>query len=75
MNKSKSKLKKLPEFKNASEEAIFWQDHDSADYIDWSEAKEASFPNLKPSTRTISLRLSESLLNEIKTLANRDDAG
>ena len=70
---SKSKLKKLPEFKSVSEEAVFWQDHDSSEYIDWSEAKEASFPNLKPSTKTISLRLSESLLNEIKTLANKED--
>jgi len=70
---SKNKLKKLPEFKNVSEEAVFWQDHDSADYIDWTEAEEASFPNLKPSTKTISLRLSESLLNEIKTLANKED--
>lgn len=70
---SKNKLKKLPEFKNASEEAVFWQEHDSADYIDWAEAEDASFPNLKPSTKTISLRLSESLLNEIKTLANKED--
>lgn len=49
----KNKLKTLPEFKNASEEAVFWQDHDSGDYIDWSEAKEASFPNLTPSTKIL----------------------
>ena len=70
---NKNKLKKLPAFKNALEETVFWQENDSTDYIDWSQAKPASFPNLKPSTKTISLRLSESLLNEIKTLANKED--
>ena len=68
-----NKLKKIPEFKNALEETIFWQENDSSEYIDWSQAKLASFPNLKPSTKTISLRLSESLLNEIKILANKED--
>ena len=52
---------------------IFWQQHDSADYIDWSKAKRAQFPNVRPSTKTISLRLPEALLNEIKNLANRQD--
>ncbi len=70
---NKNKLKNLPTFKNALEETVFWQENDSTDYIDWSQAKPASFPNLKPSTKTISLRLSESLLNEIKTLANKED--
>jgi predicted DNA binding CopG/RHH family protein len=45
----------------------------STDYIDWNQAKRASFPNLKPSTRTISIRLPEDLFNEIKTLANKED--
>lgn len=67
------KLKKLPKFKNVSEEAAFWQSHDSTAYINWADAKRASFPNLKPSTRTISLRLPETLLNEIKILANKED--
>ncbi len=68
-----SKLKKLPTFKNEAEERQFWQTHDSADYIDWNKAKPASFPNLKPSTQTISLRLPANLLNDIKVLANKED--
>ncbi len=68
-----SKLKKLPSFKNLSEEARFWSEHDSTEYIDWSKAKQAHFPNLKPSTKIISLRLPEDLLNEIKILANKED--
>ena len=67
------KLKEIPTFKNLSEEREFWRTHDSADYIDWSKAKNAYFPSLKPSTKTISLRLPESLLNEIKILANKED--
>jgi predicted DNA binding CopG/RHH family protein len=67
------KLNKLPKFKTTRQENIFWQEHDSADYIDWSKAKTAAFPNLKPSTETISLRLPEDLLNEIKILANKED--
>jgi len=66
-------LKKIPKFKTLAQETNFWQEHDSADYIDWSHAKRASFPQLKPSTKTISLRLPEDLLNTIKTLANKED--
>ena len=66
-------LKKLPHFKNKTEEAEFWQTHDSADYINWKKAKQASLPNLKPSTKTISLRLPEDLLNDIKIMANKED--
>jgi predicted DNA binding CopG/RHH family protein len=68
-----NKLKKIPHFKNEAEERKFWLTHDSADYIDWSKAKKASFPHLKPSTRTISIRLPESLLDDIKILANKND--
>ncbi|MBP9726001.1 MAG: BrnA antitoxin family protein [Gammaproteobacteria bacterium] len=68
-----SKLNKLPKFKNVTEEANFWQTHDSSQYIDWTQAKQAVFPNLKPSTKTISLRLPENLLNDIKILANKED--
>ena len=65
--------KKTPKFKSSEEEASFWEDHDTTDYIDWSKAKRAHFTNLKPSTRTISLRLPEDLLNTIKILANKED--
>jgi predicted DNA binding CopG/RHH family protein len=52
---------------------LFWQKADSTDFIDWSKAKKAQFPNLKPSTKSISLRVPESLLNEIKIAANKKD--
>ncbi len=63
----------MPKFKTESEERLFWQQNDSKDYIDWSEAEETSLPKLKPSTRTISLRLPESMLEELKILANKRD--
>jgi predicted DNA binding CopG/RHH family protein len=65
--------KKIPKFKSEADERAFWQDHDSADYIDWSGAEQAVFPNLKPSTRTISIRLPESMIEELKVLANKRD--
>lgn len=68
-----SKLKKMPEFKNETEERKFWETNDSTEYVDWSQARSASFPNLKPSTKTISLRLPESLLDRIKIEANKRD--
>jgi predicted DNA binding CopG/RHH family protein len=66
------KSRKIPKFKSSARERDFWQAHDSTDYIDWSQAKLSYFPNLKPSTRTISLRLPDSLLNDIKILANKE---
>ena len=68
-----SKLKNMPEFKTEAEERKFWETHDSTDYVDWSQARTASFPNLKPSTKTISLRLPEALLARIKIEANKRD--
>jgi predicted DNA binding CopG/RHH family protein len=65
--------KAIPEFKNEDEEREFWAEHDSADYLDWSEAERAIFPKLKPSTKTISPRMSESMLNELRLLANKRD--
>jgi predicted DNA binding CopG/RHH family protein len=67
------KFKKIPKFKTTTEETLFWEKHDSTQYIDWNQAKHVIFPNLKPSTETISLRLPENLLNEIKVLANKQD--
>lgn len=63
----------LPDFKNEDEEGAFWDAHDSADYLDWSQARSATFPRLKPSTKTISLRLPESMLNDLRLLANKRD--
>jgi predicted DNA binding CopG/RHH family protein len=69
----KKRLKPIPRFKTEAEERKFWETHDSTDYIDWSEARSARFPNLKPSTQAISLRLPLSLLEQIKIEAHRHD--
>lgn len=66
-------LKKIPNFKNPQEEAEFWSKHDSTEYVDWSQAKNTVFPNLKPTTESISLRIPSSLLSRIKELANEQD--
>lgn len=65
--------KEIPEFKNEDEERAFWAENDSADYLDWRNAEQVVLPKLKPSTKTISLRLSESMLNELRLLANKRD--
>ncbi len=67
------KLKKIPKFKNEAEEVEFWATHDSIEYVDYSKARRIIFPNLKPSTRTISIRLPEALLEHLKVLANKRD--
>ena len=66
-------MKKMPKFKNCKEEASFWENKNSVEYIDWSKAHKAIFPNLKPSAETISLRLPISLLSEIKSIAHKKD--
>ncbi len=67
------KLKRPPVFANEAEEREFWETHDSNDYVDWRKAKPARFPNLKPSTTAISLRVPVSLLERIKIAANKRD--
>jgi predicted DNA binding CopG/RHH family protein len=67
------KLKQIPKFKNEDEEREFWSTHDSSEYLDWSKARKLRFPKLRPSVRSISLRLPEALLERIKVLANRHD--
>ena len=68
-------MKKIPKFKNENEERKFWATHDSTEHIDWSKASvNPLFPNLKPSTKTITIRVSESLLNSLKVIANKKDA-
>ncbi len=67
------KRKSIPVFKSEAEERTFWESHDSTDYVDWSEAKRVRFPNLKPSTKAISLRLPVDLLERIKIAANKRD--
>jgi predicted DNA binding CopG/RHH family protein len=68
-----SKLKPLPVFGTEAEERKFWETHDSTDYVDWAKAKRARFPNLKPSTTAISIRLPSALLEQIKIAANKRD--
>ena len=68
-----SKRKSIPVFKTGAEERKFWKTHDSADYIDWSKAERVRFPNLKPSTTAISIRLPQGLLEQIKIAANKRD--
>ena len=66
-------LKPVPKFANEAEEQAFWGEHDSTDYLDWAKAQRVVLPNLKPTTKTISLRLPQHLLDSIKAAANSRD--
>lgn len=66
-------LKHIPKFANEAEERAFWEVNDSADFVDWAKSKRAVLPNLKPSTKTISLRLPQHMLDSIKAAANSRD--
>jgi len=65
--------KTIPKLPSEAAERAFWEKNDSTDYLDWSKAQIATFPNLKPSTKTISLRLPQHLLDAIKAAANARD--
>jgi predicted DNA binding CopG/RHH family protein len=67
------KRKPIPTFKSEAEERAFWESHDSSDYVDWSKAERARFANLKPSSKSISLRLPVDMLEQIKVAANKKD--
>lgn len=67
------RAKRIPRFESEAHERRFWDTHDTADYVNWRRAKDAVFPNLKPSTETISLRLPAGLLTELRVLANKRD--
>lgn len=69
----KVKKKKIPKFRNEDEERDFWASHDSTEYIDWSEARNVTMPKLKPTLKTISIRLPEIMIEELKLLANKRD--
>ncbi len=66
-------FKTIPAFKDEDEEREFWANKDSTEYLDWKKSEKVTFPNLKPSTKTISLRLPEFILDEIKMIANKKD--
>jgi len=65
--------KKLPEFKSEDEERRFWATADSIEYMDWQLGKRKKLVQLKPTLRTISLRLPVSMIEDLKVLANRRD--
>ena len=67
------RLKKIPEFSTEAEEQQFWETHDSTDYLEWNKAQSVVLTNLKPTTKTISLRLPQHLLDSIKAAANARD--
>ncbi|MEK7648566.1 MAG: BrnA antitoxin family protein [Patescibacteria group bacterium] len=69
----KKLYKKISSFKSEAAERKFWETNDSTQYIDWRKAKKTRFPNLKPSTETISLRLPQGMLEEIKIRAQKRD--
>ena len=65
------KKRKIPHFKNEKEERKFWASHDSTEYIDWPKAKRVKFPELKPSEKSISIRMPQFLIEELKVLSNK----
>jgi len=69
----KKKLKEIPLFENESQEREFWETHDTSNYFDISEAKKATFPNLKKTTKTISIRLPSDMIEKLKVKANAMD--
>jgi len=71
--RAKKAVKSIPNFRSDEEAGEFWMTHDTTEYIDWSKARRVSFPNLRPSTATISLRLPQGLLNDLRILANERD--
>lgn len=66
-------LKAMPKFASEADERAFWESHDTTEYLDWSKARKAVLPNLKPTTKTISLRLPQHLLDSLKAAANARD--
>ena len=68
-----AKKKKIPKFKNEDAEREFWVSQDSTEYIDWSTSKNIVMPNLKPTLKTISIRLPEIMIEELKLIANKKD--
>ncbi len=67
------KLKEIPIFNSEEEEREFWAENDSTEFIDWKNAETVILPKLKPTTRTISIRISASMLDKIRLVANKHD--
>ncbi len=66
-------MKPIPKFASEKQQRAYWEKHDSTDHLDWSAARKATLPNLKPTTKTISLRLPQHLLDSLKVAANARD--
>ncbi|RMG55667.1 MAG: hypothetical protein D6723_02135 [Acidobacteria bacterium] len=73
MKRRKKRIKKVPRFSSEDEERDFWAKHDSTEFVDWSKAENVKLTYLRPSTKTISIRLPEALLRDLKILANKRD--
>ena len=71
--KTLKKTKNIPKFSGEEAEREFWATHDSTEYVDWKKARRVVLPNLKPTMKTISLRLPGTMLAELKLLANKKD--
>lgn len=69
----KKPFEPIPGFRTEAEERAYWEAHDSTQHVDWSKARPARLPNLKPSSTSISIRLPNSLLERIKIAANKRD--
>ena len=73
MPRVKQRMRKVPRFESEDQERNFWASRDSADFVDWRQAERVNLPNLRPTTRTISIRLPESMIERLKVLANKRD--
>jgi len=71
--KVKQRMRKVPKFENENQERDFWASHNSTEFVDWRRAERVKLPNLRPTTRTISIRLPESMIERLKILANKRD--
>lgn len=66
-------IKKIPEFASEEQEHEFWATHDSSEYVDWDQAETVTLPRLKPSLKTISIRLPKIMIDDLRLLANKKD--
>lgn len=73
MPKPKKVMRTMPSFKSEDQERQFWATHDSTEYVNWRQASRVRLPELKPSTRVISIRLPETMIERLKVLANKRD--
>ena len=67
------RLKKIPKFKSEKEEREFWQNVDSTQYVDYTNLEKWSFPNLKLTSRSVTIRIPETIIEKVKIKANRMD--